>query len=49
MRKGLTCWCWRVGRVGIMFRWNLRHLGMRIHKGRDGHGCGEIGPVLVEW
>jgi hypothetical protein len=48
MKKGLTSWCFRVGWLKIMFRWNMRHLGWKTKRFGD-HGYAERGPLILEW
>ena len=53
MRHGLTTWTFGLGRVAVMWRWNMpfreamRTYGLR--SGGHGHGYATAGPLIVEW
>lgn len=50
---GLTTWNLSVGRIALMWRWNMplrqaiHTFGWRRH--RDGHGYATAGPLIIEW
>jgi hypothetical protein len=53
IRHGLTTWNVCVGRVALMWRWNMP-LHQAVHtcdwrRGRRGHGYATAGPLIVEW
>jgi hypothetical protein len=50
---GLTTWNVRVGRIALIWRWNMTFreaihtCGLRLHRG--GHGYATAGPLIIEW
>jgi hypothetical protein len=50
---GLTTWNLSVGRIALMWRWNMR-LGEAVHTCNwrrlgHSHGYAAVGPLIVEW
>jgi hypothetical protein len=52
MKKGLTSWCFNVGKVHVIWRHNMRldqfFQSYRLRRFRTG-GYLAVGPAIIEW
>ena len=52
LKAGLTTWVVRVGRLSVMWRWNMHYdEAVRTHRvcRCQHHGYAAAGPMVIEW
>ena len=53
LRNGLTTWNMRLGRLGLMWRWNMPFREAlrtcQLHRFGRGRGYAVAGPLVLEW
>jgi hypothetical protein len=53
IRHGLTTWILCIGRIAIIWRWNMSRSEavktFRMRLDRRGHGYATAGPLVLEW